>query len=61
MIVGPAPELAPVIGPVIVPIVHEKLLVGEAARLITGAKPLQMVAVLAVVTNGAGLTVTIIE
>jgi hypothetical protein len=46
--------------PVIAPIVQEKLLGIEAVKLILVLAPLQMVAVLAVITTGAGLTVTVI-
>ena len=54
----PEPALAPVIPPVIVPIVHEKLLATLAVKLIFGPVPLQIVAVAAVVTVGEGFTVT---
>ena len=60
MIVEPEAALAPVIPPVIVPIVHAKLLGAEAVKLIFGPVPLQVEAVLAVVTAGLGLTVTVI-
>lgn len=60
MIDGPVPELAPVIPPEFVPIIHENVLAAEAVKLILGLVPLQMVAVLEVVTIGAGLTVTVI-
>jgi hypothetical protein len=56
----PVPELAPVIPPVIAPIVQLKLLGTDAARLIFGLAPLQVVAVPGVKTVGAGLTVTVI-
>lgn len=48
------------IPPVIVPIVHEKLLGSEAESEIFGPVPLQIVAVLGVVKIGEGLTVTMI-
>ena len=60
MIVAPEPPLAPVMPPVIVPMVQAKLLGIEAVKLTLAPAPLQMVAVLAVVTTGAGLTVTVI-
>jgi hypothetical protein len=55
----PEPVLAPVILPLIVPTVHEKLLAAEAVNAIFGPVPLQVVAVGKLVTNGAGLTVTV--
>ena len=58
MIVAPELVLAPVMPPVIVPTVQAKVLVAEAVKLIFGPVPLQMVAVLAVVTAGFGFTVT---
>lgn len=58
--VDPELELAPVIPPVIAPMVQEKLLGAEAINAIFGLFPLQMVAVLGVVTIGDGLTVTVI-
>jgi hypothetical protein len=60
LIVAPEPALAPVIPPVIVPIVQEKLLATLAVKLIFGPVPLQVVFVLAVVTTGIGVTVTVI-
>jgi len=60
LIVVPEDADAPVIPPVIVPIVHEKLLATLALKLILGLVPLQVVAVAAVVTVGAGFTVTVI-
>jgi hypothetical protein len=60
VIVDPLPALAPVILPVIVPIVQLKVLDAEAVRLIFVAPPLQIAAVLAVVTTGLGFTVTVI-
>jgi hypothetical protein len=56
----PEPLLAPLINPVIVPIVHVKVLGVLAVSAIFGLVPLQVLAVLAVVTAGAGLTVTVI-
>jgi hypothetical protein len=57
-----APELfvAPVILPVIVPTVQVNVLAADAVSAIFVAVALQMVAVLAVVTTGVGLTVTVI-
>lgn len=57
---GPFPALAPVIPPTIDPTVHEKLLGTEDVRLILGLTPLHIVAVLADVTIGFGVTVTVI-
>ena len=45
--------------PVIVPIVHVNVLGALAVKLILGPVPLQVVAVLAVVTTGFGFTVTV--
>lgn len=56
----PDPALAPVMLPVIVPIVQLNVLVAVAASAIFVAVPLQMVAVFAVVTAGLGFTVTVI-
>lgn len=56
----PEPALAPVIPPVIVPMVQVKVLGIEAVRLIFGLVPLQINAVAGVVTAGAGSTVTVI-
>ena len=58
--VEPDPALAPVMPPVFVPIVQVKELAIEAVKLIFVLVPLQMVAVLGVVTIGFGLTVTVI-
>jgi hypothetical protein len=57
-----APELfvAPVIPPVTVPTVHVNVLAALAVNAIFVAVALQIVAVLAVVTTGVGLTVTVI-
>ena len=61
MIVDPEPALAPVIPPVIVPIVQLNVLGALVVKLIFGPVPLQVLAVLAVVTAGIGFTVTVIE
>jgi hypothetical protein len=60
LIVAPEPELAPVIPPVIVPIVHVKLLGALDVKAIFGPAPLQVLAVAELVTVGVGLTVTVI-
>ena len=57
--VVPDPALAPVIPPVIVPTVQLKLLGADAVKAIFGPVPLQVEAVLAVVTTGVGFTVTV--
>ena len=57
MIVGPVPALAPVIPPVMVPMVQANVLGAEAVNEILVPVPLQIVAVLAVVTEGFGFTV----
>jgi hypothetical protein len=59
-IVNPLPALAPVILPVIVPTVHVNVLAALAVSAMFVAVALQIVAVLAVVTTGVGLTVTVI-
>ena len=59
-IVDPLPPLAPVIDPVIVPTVHVNVEAVDDVNAIFVAVPLQIVAVLAVVTTGVGLTVTVI-
>jgi hypothetical protein len=56
----PDPALAPVILPVTVPIVHEKLLGTLAANAMFGLVALHIAAVAALVTAGVGLTVTVI-
>jgi hypothetical protein len=56
-IVLPLPALAPVIPPVIVPIVQLKLLAALAVNAILVALPLHREAVLGVVTEGMGFTV----
>ena len=60
MIVEPEPALAPVMPPVIVPIVHEKLLGVLAVKEIFGPVPLHVLAVAELVTAGVGFTVTVI-
>lgn len=55
----PDPALAPVMLPVIVPIVQVNVLGAVAARAIFVVPPLQMAAVFAVVTTGLGFTVTV--
>ena len=51
---------APVIPPVIVPIVQENVLGAVAVKAILGLTPLQIAAEFAVVTDGVGFTVTVI-
>jgi hypothetical protein len=58
--VEPDPGLAPVILPVIVPMVHANVLGTLAVKEMLGPVPLQIVAVLALVTAGLGFTVTVI-
>jgi uncharacterized protein Usg len=60
LIVLPDPAIAPVILPVIVPTVHVKLLGALAVNAMLGLVPLHVTAVLAVVTTGVGVTVTVI-
>ena len=60
MIVEPEDALAPVMPPVIVPIVHENVLAALAVKLILGDVLLQVLAVAALVTTGFGFTVTVI-
>ena len=55
----PDPALAPVIPPVIVPIVQLKVLATVAVRLMFGLVLLQVVAVAGLVTDGLGKTVTV--
>ena len=57
--VPPDPALAPVIPPVIAPIVHAKVLGAELVRTMLGPTPSQVVAVAALVTAGVGFTVTV--
>lgn len=56
----PDPALAPVIPPVIVPTVQLNVLGVDEVRLMLVVAPLQIVAVATVVTDGLGLTVTVI-
>jgi hypothetical protein len=58
--VEPEPAVAPVIPPVMVPMVHEKVLAVFAVRLIAVLLSLQIVAELGVVTKEDGFTVTVI-
>jgi hypothetical protein len=60
LIVFPEPLLAPVIPAETVPIVHVKLLTTLAVNAMFGLVPLHVTAVLAVVTTGVGVTVTVI-
>lgn len=60
LMVLPELALAPVMLPVIVPIVQANVLGALAVKAIAGLVPLQVAAVLAVVTSGVGLTVTVI-
>jgi hypothetical protein len=60
LIVAPELALAPVMPPVIVPIVHAKLLGALDVKVIFGPVPLQMLAAAELVTVGVGLTVTVI-
>src|ERR1035437_3160353 len=57
--VAPELALAPVMPPVIVPIVHEKLLGTLAVKLILGPVALHVDAVDELVTTGVGFTVTV--
>jgi Ni,Fe-hydrogenase III small subunit len=58
--VAPELALAPVIPPVIAPIVHAKLLGALDVKVIFGPVPLQILAVAGLVTVGVGLTVKVI-
>ena len=60
LIVPPVPALAPVMPPVIVPIVQANVLGILDVNVIFGPTPLHVVAVAPLVTTGAGLTVTVI-
>jgi len=60
LMVEPEPLLAPVILPVMVPIVQLNVLAALAVKLMLGLVPLQVLAVAEVVTAGFGLTVTVI-
>lgn len=55
----PLPALAPVIPPVTVPMVHEKLPETDEVRLMFVLVPLQILAPGAFVTTGFGFTVTV--
>ena len=59
MIVEPELALAPVILPVIVPMVHANELGAVDVKLMPAPLPLQVMAVDALVTAGVGLTVTV--
>ena len=56
----PDPALAPVIAPVMVPMVHAKLLDVLAVKLIFGPEPLHVLEVAELVTKGVGFTVIVI-
>jgi hypothetical protein len=60
LIILPEPALAPVIPPVMVPIVHEKVLGAVDVNAMLGPVPLHILTVARLVTSGLGLTVTII-
>jgi hypothetical protein len=60
LIVLPDELLAPVMPPVIVPMVQANVLGAVAVSEIFGPEPLHVDAVFAVVTDGVGLTVTVI-
>jgi hypothetical protein len=60
VIAGPAAAEAPLIVPVFVPRDHAKVLATLDVRVIPGLVPLQVLAVLELVTAGAGFTVTVI-
>jgi ABC-type proline/glycine betaine transport system permease subunit len=60
LILDPAPSLAPVILPAIVPIVQEKMPGVEDVNIISGLVPLQVAAVIGEFTTGEGLTVIVI-
>ena len=59
MIVEPEEALAPVMPPVMVPMVHANVLATLAVKLMFGPVPLHVLAVFAVVTTGDGFTVTV--
>jgi hypothetical protein len=59
-IVAPDPAVAPVMPPVTVPTIQVNVLAALAVKAILVAVLLQIAAVLAVVTAGVGLTVTVI-
>jgi hypothetical protein len=58
--VDPELAVAPVMPPVIAPIVQVKLLGVLDVKMILGPVPLQVLAVEGLVTDGVGLTVTVI-
>jgi hypothetical protein len=60
LMVFPAPAVAPVIPPEIVPIVHVKLLGALAVRAMFGLVELQITDDAGLVTAGVGFTVTVI-
>ena len=61
MMVEPLPDEDPPTEPVIVPIVHVKVLDGIlAVKPMLGPVPLQVLAVFEVITPGLGFTVTVI-
>jgi hypothetical protein len=60
LMIFPEPAVAPVIPPLIAPIVHVNVLEEVDDNAMFGDVPLQMVALLAVVTAGVGFTVTVI-
>jgi hypothetical protein len=59
LIVVPLPEVAPVMPPLIVPIVQLNVLDALAVRAMFGLVLLQMASVAGLVTAGVGLTVTV--
>jgi hypothetical protein len=59
LMIFPEPAVAPVIPPLIAPIVHVNVLEEVDDNAMFGDVPLQMVALLAVVTAGVGFTVTV--
>jgi hypothetical protein len=59
LMVVPEPALAPVMPPVMVPIVHVKALGALAVKVILGLVPLQVLATAASVTAGDGFTVIV--
>lgn len=61
LMVAPEPELVPVIPPVMVPIVHAKVLGTLAVKVILGLVPLQVLAAAAFVIAGFVFTVTTTE
>jgi len=56
----PDPEVAPVILPIVEPMVHVKVLGTDADKVIEGLVPLQIATELSFVTKGVGFTVTVI-